>query len=32
MRCIKAYLSPDDPEYQYINKKETDGKTKKTAK
>jgi len=32
MRCIKTHPRPDDPVYQYIVKKEAEGKAKKTAK
>jgi hypothetical protein len=32
MRCIKTSPHPDDPVYQYILKKESEGKAKKTAK
>ena len=32
MRCIKTYPRPNDPVYQYIVKKELEGKAKKSAK
>lgn len=32
MRCIKTHPRPDDPVYQYIVKKEAEGKAKKAAK
>ena len=32
MRCIKSHPRPDDPVYQYIVKKEAEGKAKKAAK
>lgn len=32
MRCIKTYPRPDDPVYQYVIKKEAEGKAKKAAK
>lgn len=32
MRCIKTHPRPDDPVYQYIVKKELEGKAKKSAK
>lgn len=32
MRCIKTCPRPDDPVYQYVIKKETEGKAKKSAK
>jgi transposase len=32
MRCLKTSPHPDDPVYQYILKKESEGKAKKTAK
>lgn len=32
MRCIKTHPRPDDPVYQYIAKKESEGKAKKSAK
>ena len=32
MRCIKTHPRPDDPEYQYVIKKEAEGKAKKAAK
>lgn len=32
MRCIKTHLRPDDTVYQYIVKKESEGKAKKSAK
>lgn len=32
MRCIKTHPRPEDPVYQYIVKKETEGKAKKAAK
>lgn len=32
MRCIKSHPRPDDPVYQYVIKKEAEGKAKKAAK
>ena len=32
MRCIKTHPRPDDPVYQYVIKKEAEGKAKKAAK
>lgn len=32
MRCIKSHPKPNDPVYQYVIKKETEGKAKKSAK
>ncbi len=32
MRCIKTHPRPDDPVYQYVIKKEEEGKAKKAAK
>ena len=32
MRCIKSHPRPDDPVYQYVIKKESEGKAKKAAK
>ena len=32
MRCIKTHPKPDDPVYQYVIKKEAEGKAKKAAK
>lgn len=32
MRCIKTHPRPDDPVYQYVIKKEEEGKAKKVAK